>query len=445
MNTGVPESDIQHAEPDFVGMNHIGYHAMALGNHEFDNPLAVLRKQEELALFPFLSANVLERKTGKSAFQTHASFIFNGIKVVVVGLTTEDTRKMVNPENVAELDFLPAVERAKAIGETLREEADVMIALTHAGHYPEGENGSNAPGDVAIAQATDAYDLVVGGHSHSKLDSPDVVMGTPIVQAGEWGKWVGRVDLSVKNGEVSLVSHRLYPVNLKKKVEVDGESKRVFIESEIGQDPSLYAILEEYQEKGSEGLSQVVGEVVGNLVGERFIVRSSETNLGNLIAASQAQKVGADLAIMNSGGIRTDIEEGSITYKDILQVQPFGNTVCIVDLNAEELKSYLEAALQMSPGSGAFPQFAGVEITADENLAITRLKVGSEPVEEGRTYRLAVNNFMAAGGDGYPVLTSHPTFVNTGYVDADVLKEFIQNNSPIIADLFAPENDVIIQ
>ena len=143
INTGVPESDLQDAEPDFKGMKMLGYDAMALGNHEFDNPLEVLFKQRDWAQFPMLSANIYDKETGKRLFQPYAMFNKQGIKIAVIGLTTEDTAKLGNPEYVSNLDFRDPKAEAKALIAELKEteNPDLIFAVTHMGHYDNGNSG----------------------------------------------------------------------------------------------------------------------------------------------------------------------------------------------------------------------------------------------------------------------------------------------------------------
>ncbi|MEH6454159.1 MAG: metallophosphoesterase, partial [Psychromonas sp.] len=147
INTGVPESDLQDAEPDFKGMNMLGYDAMALGNHEFDNPLSVLQQQDEWAEFPMLSANIYDKKTGERLFQPYQIFVQQGIKIAVIGLTTEDTAKIGNPEFISGIDFRDPKEEAKKLIATLQEteKPDLIFAATHMGHYANAERGINAP------------------------------------------------------------------------------------------------------------------------------------------------------------------------------------------------------------------------------------------------------------------------------------------------------------
>jgi len=441
INTGVPESDLQDAEPDFKGMNYMAYDAMALGNHEFDNPISVLRQQYEWARFPFLSANILDKNTGMPLFKGHQMFDLDGLKVAVVGFTTEDTVRIGNPEYLGELDILSPVEVAKQIIPELAANSDLVIGLTHMGHYRFGEYGGNAPGDVTLAKSVDGFDVIVGGHSQTPTFTPDVQNGALIIQAKEWGKYVGRLDLQIRNGEVSVINYQLIPVNLKKKVTLNGEKVRVFVDQEILADAELKAMLEPYQNQGQEQLTQVIGQADGVFVGAREEVRTRETNLGNLIALAQMERVQADVGIMNSGGIRADMPAGDITYKDVLKVQPFANAVAYVDLSGAELMPYLEAAANKEAGSGAFAQFAGVEVTM-QGATIVSASVAGKPVNASQTYRLAVNAYMASGGDGYPRLADHVNFVNSGFIDAEVLKDYISSHSPLKTADFSPTGDI---
>jgi len=441
INTGVPESDLQDAEPDFKGMNYMAYDAMALGNHEFDNPLSVLRQQHDWARFPFLSANIINQDTGMPLFKSHEIFDLDGLKVAVVGFTTQDTVRIGNPEFLQGLEIQSPIAVATKIVPAIAANSDLVVAVTHMGHYRFGENGGNAPGDVALAKAVDGLDVIVGGHSQTATFSPDVQNDTLIVQAKEWGKYVGRLDLQLRNGEISVVNYQLIPVNLKKKVLLDGEKVSVYIDQEIVADETLKAMLEPYQNQGQEQLMQVIGHADAVFVGAREQVRTNETNLGNLIALAQMERVQADLGIINSGGIRDDMPAGDITYKDVLKVQPFSNTVAYVDLTGAELMPYLQVAANKEAGSGAFAQFAGTTITMNGN-SIESATVAGKLVEASKIYRLAINAYMASGGDGYPRLSDHANYVNSGFVDAEVLKDYISSHSPLKAADFAAQGDV---
>ncbi|HAK5290160.1 TPA: bifunctional UDP-sugar hydrolase/5'-nucleotidase [Salmonella enterica] len=463
INTGVPESDLQDAEPDFRGMNLIGYDAMAVGNHEFDNPLTVLRQQEKWAKFPFLSANIYQKSTGERLFKPWAIFTRQDIKIAVIGLTTDDTAKIGNPEYFTDIEFRKPAEEAKVVIQELNmnEKPDVIIATTHMGHYDNGDHGSNAPGDVEMARSLPAGSLamIVGGHSQDPVcmasenkKQVNYVPGTPcapdkqngiwIVQAHEWGKYVGRADFEFRNGEMKMVNYQLIPVNLKKKVTWDnGKSERVLYTPEIAENPQMLSLLTPFQNKGKAQLEVKIGSVNGLLEGDRSKVRFVQTNMGRVILAVQIARTGADFGVMSGGGIRDSIEAGDITYKSVLKVQPFGNIVVYADMSGKEVVDYLTAVAQMKPDSGAYPQFANVSFVAKEGK-LTDLKIKGEPVDPAKTYRMATLSFNATGGDGYPRIDNKPGYVNTGFIDAEVLKEFIQQNSPLDAAAFTPKGEV---
>ena len=463
INTGVPESDLQDAEPDFRGMNLIGYDAMAVGNHEFDNPMSVLRQQERWAKFPFLSANIYQKSTGERLFKPWMIFDRQGLKIAVIGLTTDDTAKIGNPEYFTDIEFRKPADEAKLVIEELQQtqKPDVILATTHMGHYDNGEHGSNAPGDVEMARSLPAGSLamIVGGHSQDPVcmasenkKQVNYVPGTPcapdkqngiwIVQAHEWGKYVGRADFEFRNGEMKLVNYQLIPVNLKKKVTYDnGKSERVLFTPEIQENQQMLSLLTPFQNKGKAQLEVKIGNTNGHLEGDRSKVRFVQTNLARLILAGQMARTNADLAVMSGGGVRDSIEEGAITYKDVLKVQPFGNTLVYADMSGKELTDYLTAVAKMKPDSGAYPQFANVGFVA-KNGVLSDLKIKGEAIDPAKTYRLATLSFNATGGDGYPRIDNKPGYVNTGFIDAEVLKQFIEQNSPLDANAYEPKGEV---
>jgi len=345
VNTGVPESDMQDAEPDFKGMNLLGYDAMAVGNHEFDKSPAVLANQRQWINFPMLSANIYQ--DGKRLFEPYRIFKLGDVRVAVMGLTTDDTKKLTNPENTKGIEFRkPAREAAKLVPQ-LRKQADVVIAATHMGHYEDGDHGVNAPGDVEMARAVKGLDLIVGGHSQNPVCmkaenvrdnayvpgadcAPDRQNGAWIVQAHEWGKYVGRADFEYKNGEFKLVKYQLIPVNLKKTVKgADGKEQKVYYTQQIAEHSEVLNFLKPYQDKGQEALSVEIGATEGKLLGDRNQVRSQPTSMGILIASAMKEKAQADFAIMNSGGVRDSIRRARLHRRgqDHLQRRAEGTTV----------------------------------------------------------------------------------------------------------------------
>ena len=301
INTGAPESDMLDAEPDIRGMNAMGYDAMVVGNHEFDNALSVLRQQEAWMDFPLLAANIYDA-TGQRLFTPYHFFTLHGLKMAVFGLTTETTAVVGNPKYVKGLIFRSAVDEARDLLPLLRARADVVIALTHLGYEESGAHGS-----VALARAVPGIDLIVDGHSHTALTAPVIENGTIIVQAGEYGKYLGRVDLLWEHGRARLVGGKLMPVNLTKKVEHDGKKVRVLVGEPIAEDSSLLALLSPYQERGDKALLTVIGSSDGNFTDDRALMRGTETDIGNLACLALLEKTGTDVAVMNSGGIRAGL------------------------------------------------------------------------------------------------------------------------------------------
>lgn len=455
VNTGVPESDLQDAEPDFKGMNLLGYDAIAIGNHEFDKPLAVLRKQQQWARFPLLSANIYGAD-GQRLFEPYRIFERRGYKIAVLGLTTDDTAKMVLPDNVRGIEFRQPIAEAARLVPQLRPQADMLIAATHMGHYPNGDRGVNAPGDVEMARAVPGLDLVVGGHSQNPVcmlaenrRNPSYVPGQPcapdrqngawIVQAHEWGKYVGRADFVIDGGKVELQRYQLLPVNLKIR-QPDG--KKLLATEAIAEDAGLRSFLQPFQAAGAARLAAPVGSADGQFDGDRDRVRRQPTTMGLLIARAMVDRTGADLALLNSGGVRDSLPAGAISYRDVLKVQPFSNTVGVLTLSGAELLDYLRIAAAMTPNSGAFPQTWGVNMLI-EGGQLKEARIGGQPIDPQRRYRLAITNFTAAGGDGYPKMNGHPGWTDTGFNDAEVLRGYIARHSPLKLADFEPGQTVI--
>ncbi|MGL6152308.1 MAG: bifunctional UDP-sugar hydrolase/5'-nucleotidase UshA [Aeromonas sobria] len=471
VNTGVPESDLQDAEPDFIGMNSIRYDAMAVGNHEFDNPLSVLEKQRKWAQFPMLSANIYDKASGKHYFDPYKVFkLENGLKVAVLGLTTEDTAQLVDPDNVKTLEFRDPTSEAAKLGQQIRsnKEADLVFAITHMGHYENGQHGSNAPGDVEMARALPAgtLDGIIGGHSQNPVCmepgtankyanfkpgdncQPDQQNGTWIMQAHEWGKYVGRAQFDYQNGKLTLTSYDLIPVNLIKRnaknepvdannVVTKDPAKMVLIQDEIIKDPVLLSTLQVFQDKGEAEINIDIGSTDGLLMGERDSVRYMQTNLGRLITTATSEKLKADFGIVNSGGVRASIQAGTISYRDVLTVHPFGNTVNKATMKGSELVTYLGKVATLT--GGGYPQFGRINMQVNCGAkSVTINSIAGKTFDANGTYSFAIPSFSASGGDGYPVINT----INAGLVDAGVLKEYVEMKQTISATYYQPQGEV---
>jgi len=330
---------------------------------------------------------------------------------------------------VADLEFKNAIETAQALVPQLREEADVVIALTHLGYEGGyGYEGYNSTGDVELAEAVSGIDVIVGGHSHTTLTEPRMVGNTMIVQAGDWSRYVGRVDLTIDTDTDTVTdsAYTLIPVNLKKSVSYNDQSYMMYVAAGYLDDPAILEAQKPYMDQANEVLDQALGEALVKLDGARELVRSGETNLGDMITDAMRAKVGADIAFQNGGGIRSDIGPGMLSYRDVLTVQPFGNILTTIDMTGAQVMDVLNYAATIKPGQGAFLHVSGLKWTLNRGAGkAENVMVGDAPIDLEKTYSVVTNNFMAAGGDGYAMLKDLPQY-DTGFVDADALKEYIE-------------------
>ncbi len=429
VNTGVPQSDLQDAEPDFKSMDLIGYDAMTLGNHEFDKPFSILKKQKSWVKFPFLSANIVSASPSNDPFKPFIQKSFKDLKITIFGLTTENTPSLTKATNVEGLTFKPAIEVAKHLVPELKKKSDILIALTHIGYYQDEKNQSGEPpGDVTLAKQVPGIHVIVGGHTHTAITVPDVQNGTIIVQAEDWGKKLGRLDLEFLNGKMEVKHYELIPVS-PKSIKTNIQQ---MIQPDAKSEGKIQALLTEYKALGDKTIQIEIGKTDTELVGKKEIIRTQETNLGNWITHVYRQRFQTDLAIVNSGGLRDSIPAGTITFEHLLKVLPFGGEVVIAQLKGSELKTYLESVLQIPPGQGGFPQISGLTAVKTADNKITELKVNGQGIVPEQNYKIALPDFLAMGGDKYPKLE----FQKTGFIDGSILREFLLEKKTIKGEDF---------
>jgi 5'-nucleotidase/UDP-sugar diphosphatase len=431
LNTGRPESTFFKARPDIEGYNYIGYDAIVLGNHEFDNPVGVLREQMAWARFPFLSANV-KTKDGKYLAEPYIIKAFEGFKVAVFGLTTRETVRIGNPEHIKDLVFEDEVAVARRLVPDLRKKADLVIALVHLGIYDSPDRGSRR-----LAAQVAGIDLIVDGHSHTRLDEPVLVRSpgsrrtTAIVQAWEWGLVVGRVDLWFAGGKVSRLTFRNIPVNLKAATKASGDIVTYpLVGEEIREDTVLLAALQPYIDKVDAALSETVGRAAGtfSFKGARY----EETALGDLIADSMlwyTRSLNVDFALHNGGGIRADLPEGAISKRTVYEVIPFDNSVVVLTLKGTDVQALFDYVARILPGRGAFPQVSeGLSFTINSaSGTCENLRIRGKPLDPRQTYRIATNSYLAAGGDGYRMFRNAIDKYESSRFQRDVLIDYIRH------------------
>jgi len=433
VNIGTPESDLLYAEPDFRLMKMLGYDAMVLGNLDLHHPPEVLMQQQEWAGFPFLSANVIKKKTGELFATPYIIKGFDGLHIAIFGLTL--TQADYSSKHGRTLDSKSVIETAKALVPKLRKEADLVIALAHIEFQMRPNLRRRTPGFVQLANEVSGIDVIIGGESETALEEAEIIGDTLIVQTGDYGRYVGRLDVTIDSEaekKVTGYTHQLIPVNLKKQVKYHDKSYYMYVDNGYVEDPEVLEFIRPYLKQVDELLSQPVGEALIRLDGDRELVYAQETNLANLVTDSIGAKTGAEIAFYNAGGIRDSIEPGPITYRDILKVLPFRNTLVMMDMTGEQIMTVLNYAATTILGKSGFLHASGLTWTNKKGIP-EDVRVGGVPIELERVYKVVTNNYVAAGGRSYAAFKDIPKY-DTGFVDASALREYIMK-----ADKIAPK------
>lgn len=375
---GTPLSTVFHGEADFAALNRMDVSAMALGNHEFDYGMPNLHRLVEMAQFPILAANIRRKVDNTQFLPGTERFVIGDEMLVVIGLTTPETRVTTMPSNVADLTFEDPAQTAAMLAERITRSTDrVVVALTHLGHDE----------DRQLARDVPALDVIVGGHSHTQVDEAVRVGSTLVVQAKAYGEYLGRLDLVIDDGKVCSYDYRLIPMD-----------------SSVPEEPEVAAVIADYQQRLDDEIKRVVGYAAVPLDGERENVRSGETNLGNAITDAMRLVSGAPIALHNGGGIRASIDAGPITLEEVMQVLPFGNEVATLELTGAQLRQILGRSIAQPRPFGGFLHVSGLRIVA-EGDRLVEVSVGDEPLDDGRTYSVATNAFLMEGGDGFETFT----------------------------------------
>ena len=411
---GTYVSNSTQGEVVMDAMNALGYDAWTLGNHEFDWGQEVLQTRMAQAQFPALAANLLDESTGE-VWEGIEPFVIveaGAARVAILGLTYPDTPAINKPQNVAGLDFQEAAETVRRYLPELEEQADLIVVLSHLGF----------DGDQVLARAVDGIDVIVGGHSHLFLEQPREVNSTLIVQAGAKGQVVGRLELTLDlaTGQVTGYNRRqvLLPV--------DGSSAGVNQEVKTLVDAAL--------QQAAETMDQPIGEMARALEPKS----AGEFALGNLVtdamrAADLSDGSTPDIAMHNSGGIRSGLSKGPVTYGQIYAVVPFDNQLIALDLTGEQVLRVLEHSVADRAGN---MQVAGLTfrftMAKPVGQRVEEVTIGGEPLDPTRVYRVVTIDYLAAGGDGQETFLEgeNPTY---GDDEVWVLAEYIRTHSPVDA------------
>lgn len=391
-----------HGEVECAVMHVLGTEAMAVGNHEFDNGPETLARFVKAAKFPVLSANIDASAEPSLAGLLRPSLMVNraGLDIGLVGLTTLETRTGSSPgPNVTFTD--PAATLTREAAALRANGARLVVALSHLGVGLDQSLAGQVPG----------VDVFVGGHSHTLLsDSEAGAIGPAhaaftgpagravVVQAACYGRYFGRLDLDIAPDGIVLA--------------YGGDTRHVGLD--LPEHPDVARIVASYAAQLDTVRHRVVGHAPAAI--DITTCRIGECALGSFVAEAMLASVkGADVALMNAGGLRTGLPAGDITLGDVLSVLPFGNTVATLQLKGTDLKVALANGTGRA-GAGGFPQVAGLRFTWNPLSApgdrLRRIEIRQPdgrflPLDGDRTYTVVTNNFMRSGGDGYTTFRDH--------------------------------------
>jgi 2',3'-cyclic-nucleotide 2'-phosphodiesterase (5'-nucleotidase family) len=348
-------------------MNAAGYDFGTLGNHEFNNPLPRLRSIIKLFHYPVLSANVTENSTGASFITPFEIRDMGPLKIGIFGLVTRSANGY--PATRDALTIADEIETARHVVKELRSKADIIIALSHSGEQV----------DQQIAEAVPEIAVIVGGHSHSRLPvgefvwhssdlSSDAVNGTIIVQAHQWGGELGRLDLLFgkdKSGvwHVERYRERLIPVT-----------------QDIPEDPKVAAVVDKYWKPIAARYGQIVGQAAAD-----FVERGDDLAPYNLMTDSIRETFRTEIVLENMGGVRAPLVKGDISWANLVDMDPFDNTIVTFRISGRQLKEILKSE---------HPAVSGMRYRMEGN-AITEVTVAGKPLSESRIYFGAANSFFA--------------------------------------------------
>jgi 5'-nucleotidase/UDP-sugar diphosphatase len=372
-----------------------GLDAFELGNHEFDKGAEFVRSFSNAAGFPVLCSNLVEKGKSVPAFKPYAILEENGVRIGVIGLILEEFADMVAKSGSEPFDVLPLAETAQSYIDQLDAETDLLILLTHIGIEE----------DRKLAGQLHNVDLIIGGHSHTRLDKPEEVNGIVIAQAGSYCRNLGVLRLTIASDSLISYSGELIPLVVK----------------DVQPNPVAAAL--------ADSLDSVIESMYGTVINHTTVPLKREysksCNLGNLLCDLVRARYRTDIAFTNSGGIRKDLVPGPISKLDVVEILPFQNGVVVFEATGAELMNTVHhQARTQGINSEEILQMSGLEIkyqVVDSMIEITEARIGGQPLDENRIYTIATQDFIT---DSHPeqYLNFEPRNVQqTGELFPDVI------------------------
>jgi 5'-nucleotidase len=395
--------------------NATGLDFAALGNHEFDFGDEVLLERMRESKFVWLAANVVDRRTGKTFGGTPPFVVreFDGVKVGFFGLLTPDTKAASKPSR--DVVFLDPVATASRVVRRLRARGvRVVVAITHL----------SMAEDKRLARAV-PLDVILGGHEHAVLMAH--AGRTPIIKVGSDARDLGRIDLTISRAtrSVESIDWALVPVT-----------------KDLPDEPETAAVVAEYERRLAAELDKPVGTTTVELDARQVTNRSRETNLGSYVTDAYRAALGADVALVNGGSIRSNATygPGPISKRDIFTILPFEDPVVKIEVTGRAIRQALENGVSRAAESqeeGRFPQVSGLRFVFDPSRSpgsrVLSVTVGGAPLDDAKTYSLATTTFLSEGGDGYTMFKGAKmlTSEEDGPVSAVVVMNAIQATGAI--------------
>ncbi|WP_295161252.1 bifunctional UDP-sugar hydrolase/5'-nucleotidase [uncultured Brachyspira sp.] len=380
--TGSVYSTVFRGRDEVNIMNMIEVDAAALGNHFADYGLDNFTEIMKERKFPTISINVKNKSDNSYYASPYIVTNVNGLNVAIIGVTISDS--VYNPKNIENIIFEEEIKSLKNFIKKipLNTTNDVTILLSHVGYEKDKKIAESMP---------NTFDVIIGGHSHTQLYEPDIVNGTPIVQAGYYGHFLGHINLNVNNGTVDSLDYKLIEMN-----------------NAIEQDNDMLSFINEMKDAVNKEFNVRIGTLPVKL--EHNGIRSNSMAIGNFACDLVKDSYGnVDMVIINSGNLRSELKSGDITLGNIQnEFAPFNNEVAIVSLNGKDLLNIIRLSGEKR-GKGGFLQFSrGVEVkyTSDGNFIYAKLN--GKDISESEYYNIALSDFILDGGDGYIDYENNP-------------------------------------
>jgi len=408
---GTNEANIEKGQGVVEIVNQMGYTAMVPGNHDFNFGVDRLLEIKSQLNFPVLSSNIY--KDNEHVFDDYLIVEKDGKKIGLFGLTTPFALKFTNSRDNGGLTIEDPAKEAKRVLKELGDKADVVILLSHLGDDE----------DKKLVDEVDGIDLVLCGHYHKLYTSAQKVKDTFIVSGGAWTTHACIGKMYFKDGKISKVSWKTKSTKDKSL-----------------EDKKLADIAKKYHDIALIDSQKIVGNAKVELNGRRSQMRSSETNLGNLLTDAMRSIGNADIAIMNGGGIRESIPEGEINLYKLGKVLPFSNSLLTIELKGELIYKAIERGLWSYPSgsNGAFLQVSGISYVFDGSKPagqrLVEVTKDGKPLEKDKLYKVAINDYLYNGGDYYEEFKD-AKIISFGALLKDVLTQYIQEKKEVAPEV----------